>query len=72
MYEDGLHHLSMFVGGYINFGFWNHADNAVLSRSQRLESERNLYRLVGAEINLSNCDKVLEIGCGLGCGTTLL
>ncbi|CCB87863.1 methyltransferase domain-containing protein [Simkania negevensis] len=74
MYEDGLHHLSMFEGGYINFGYWDHvkSDNGILTKSQRIESEKNLYRFVGKRMRLGNRDKVLELGCGLGLGTVFL
>lgn len=63
---------SLFTGGFINFGYWETLSrDGVISASDRLESERNLYRIVLEKIDISNEDTILEVACGLGLGSSL-
>lgn len=77
--EEDLSECPLFVGGFINFGFWKeildpHLDqkNFVLSYEERLLSEKNLYRKLMQESQVSTTDFVIEIGCGLGLGSSLI
>lgn len=64
---------SLFTGGYTNFGYWKTVNkNGVISVYERLESEKNLYRLVLEKIGISNQDTVLEVACGMGVGSALI
>jgi len=74
MYSDKLHELSMFAGGFINFGYWKNSKNTLgsLTIEDRLESQRDLYRLVAKRLSVSTESLILEVGCGIGVGTALL
>ncbi|MBF5058594.1 class I SAM-dependent methyltransferase [Candidatus Neptunochlamydia vexilliferae] len=74
MYEDSLHEISLFEGGFINFGYWTQSlpCSRNFSKKERLESEKNLYRYVGKELAINQSDVVLDLGCGLGLGTKLI
>lgn len=74
MYDQyDLSKWSLFTGGFINFGYWEALnENGIISVSDRLESEKNLYRLVLKKIGISNQDSVLEVACGLGLGSSLV
>jgi cyclopropane fatty-acyl-phospholipid synthase-like methyltransferase len=74
MYEDlNLSECPLFTGEFINFGFWKDIPcKDIISQNQRLESEKNLYRYVLSQLQMSTADKVLEVGCGLGRGTALV
>ncbi len=71
----GPHDLSsapLFAGGFINFGYWRGISlNGELSVEQRISSQQQLYRLVLGRLAVSDADRVLEIGCGLGLGCAL-
>lgn len=74
MYDDyDLSKWSLFSGGFINFGYWEKIKkDQPISESQRTESEKNLYRHVAKKIGISKEDKVLEVACGLGLGSSLI
>lgn len=71
--QDDLSACSLFAGNFINFGFWDHPiGKSKISVSQRIESEKNLYRFVAKSLGMNNNDKVLEIACGQGVGSVLV
>lgn len=74
MYEDSLHELSIFEGGFINFGYWTQdlSTNRQLSKIERLESQKDLYRHVANKLEIKSLDCILEVGCGLGLGAKLV
>lgn len=74
MYEDlNLGECPLFVGNFINFGYWeNPMSDDIIHVSKRLESEKDLYRYVINQLNISPKDKILEVGTGLGVGCVLI
>lgn len=61
---------SAFAGGYVNFGYWEHiARHSTVS--DRVESQRELYRLALSELDVAATDILLDLGCGHGRGTAL-
>lgn len=71
--QDDLSSCSLFAGHFINFGFWERLLNEKkINLKERIESEKNLYRYVVNEMGISEFDKVLEVGCGQGVGTSLV
>ncbi len=73
MYDaDDLGSCCLFAGNFINFGWWNsYSPDLVISLDERLESEKNLYRLVLNHLNIKSVDHILDVGCGKGCGCIL-
>lgn len=73
MYDhDDLSACTLFAGNFINFGFWEHPVLAgSISTAQRIDSERNLYRLAIKKLDVNEEDKLLEIACGQGVGSAL-
>lgn len=74
MYGDfNLSQYSIFAGGWINFGYWhNLLSENDLSITDRIESQKNLYRKVLNQLKIFENDNVLEVGCGLGQGSSLI
>ncbi|MCI5052299.1 MAG: class I SAM-dependent methyltransferase [Simkaniaceae bacterium] len=75
MYDEfDLSTCPLFTGGFINFGYWSldQDSNAYITEANRLESEKNLYLKVAQSLSLSNADSVLEVGCGLGLGASMI
>lgn len=74
MYEgDFLIESSLFEGGFINFGYWGkEITEHLLSKKDRLESGKNLYRYVLNKIGLARKDSILEVACGAGAGSRLI
>lgn len=71
--QDDLSACSLFAGNFINFGFWEHPiEDQHISLSQRIESEKNLYRFVAKNLGLNLNDRVLEVACGQGVGSALV
>ncbi len=64
---------SAFAGGYVNFGYWANIDYATRRStvSDRVESERALYRVALNELDIATTDTLLDLGCGHGRGTAL-
>ncbi len=63
--------LVNFLGGYINFGFWEDRKDFsrhFISDQERIDASLNLYKLVISQLLLSEKERVLEIGCGRGMG----
>lgn len=70
--QDDLSACSLFAGNFINFGFWEEPISAgKVTVSQRIESEKNLYRIVIKNLGVDKEDRLLDVGCGLGTGTAL-
>lgn len=74
MYDEyDLSKWSLFSGGFINFGYWKSLKKGqAISESDRTESEKNLYRHLARKLDISKKDKVLEVACGLGLGSSLI
>lgn len=69
---DFLIKCGLFEGGFINFGYWKEIDHKhVLSKLDRIESAKNLYRFVLNKMKISQTDSLLEVGCGAGVGSAL-
>lgn len=64
--EIDLAALSLFEGGYINFGYWKNC-----AITDRLQSEQDLYQVVLDKITIQG-KNILEIGCGQGVGTQFI
>jgi cyclopropane fatty-acyl-phospholipid synthase-like methyltransferase len=70
--QDDLGASSLFTGHFINYGLWEDLpQKESISLEQRLESEKNLYRLVLKQLSIGKNDTLLEIGCGQGVGAVL-
>ncbi|MBF9068958.1 class I SAM-dependent methyltransferase [Streptacidiphilus sp. NEAU-YB345] len=69
-----LGNLPIFAGGFINFGHWhgiNLTPDRPLTETDRIRSQKDLYRLVLDAAALPKAPTVLEVGCGLGTGCAL-
>jgi cyclopropane fatty-acyl-phospholipid synthase-like methyltransferase len=61
-----------FSGGFINFGYWESIDlGAPLTESDRVLSQKALYRLVLTAAEIDGASRLLEVGCGRGLGCAL-
>lgn len=64
-----LGELSIFGGGFINFGYWKGIPlDGEVTLEQRVASQQALYDLVLDVIDVSDGDRVLEVGSGRGLG----
>ncbi len=69
---DFLIKCGLFEGGFINFGYWKEINQKqVLSKLDRIESAKNLYRFVLNKMEILQTDSLLEVGCGAGVGSAL-
>lgn len=69
--QDNWGDLPYFQGGYINYGYWKNIqlnDLDIISVEQRIQSSVDLYKEIISDLNLSQEDSVLEVGCGRGIG----
>jgi MPBQ/MSBQ methyltransferase len=63
--------LSIFGGGFINFGYWRDvALDGAITLEQRVASQQALYDLVVDALQIGPGDRVLEVGCGRGLGAS--
>jgi cyclopropane fatty-acyl-phospholipid synthase-like methyltransferase len=70
--EYDLRTLSIFAGDFINFGYWAAVDTSgPLTRAHRIQSQRDLYRLVLGTLDVAPGHAVLDVGCGVGVGSAL-
>jgi cyclopropane fatty-acyl-phospholipid synthase-like methyltransferase len=61
--------LSIFGGGFINFGYWRGIPlDGDISLEQRIASQQALYDLVLDELGVAQGHRVLEVGSGRGLG----
>lgn len=76
MYEkaDSPRSTAIFPGGFTNFGYWADLQNVPFNEKTRIDSQRNLYRLVFQKLGLTSNtnDAILEVACGKGKGLELL
>lgn len=70
--NEDLSSSPLFAGGLINFGYWKGSIPEVISKAERIESEKNMYRHVLGKLSISQEDQILEVGCGLGIGAALI
>jgi MPBQ/MSBQ methyltransferase len=67
--SDNLGALSIFAGGFINFGYWRDIPlDGAITLEQRVASQQAMYDLVADTLQIGVGDRVLEIGCGRGIG----
>lgn len=67
--DNDLAQKPPFVGGYINFGYWEGISlKSSISKQNRLKASQNLYRLIFHILNPDSSDFILEVGCGQGLG----
>ena len=70
--ENDLSKREIFAGGYLNFGYWRDIRfRQRLTTEQRVVSQEALYRLVLDTLDITEGDRLLEVGCGIGRGTAL-
>ncbi len=70
MYRTGLPQ-SIFPGNaFTNYGTWRDLDfsEGEITPDARIESQRNLYRIMSQETGISNRSRVVEVGVGRGGG----
>jgi cyclopropane fatty-acyl-phospholipid synthase-like methyltransferase len=73
--ESDLSKLPIFQGGFINFGYWPTSltlANKNISKEERITCSKQLYELIGNFAEILPEHSLLEIGCGLGYGSTFL
>lgn len=73
MYGDSdLSKLPIFQGGFINFGYWPNAflENEKITTEQRIACSKEMYRVVGDLAGILKQHSILDIGCGLGYGSS--
>jgi cyclopropane fatty-acyl-phospholipid synthase-like methyltransferase len=65
--------LSIFAGGFINFGYWRDVPlDGEITLEQRVASQQAMYDLVADTLQIGAGDRILEVGCGRGIGTCSL
>lgn len=72
--EADLSRLPIFKGGFINFGYW---PNTLLGSKQVTDEERiacskEMYKVIGNLGGILRESNILEVGCGLGYGSSFL
>ena len=68
---DNWGSLPNFLGGFLNFEFWediNLQDDKPITDLERIRSSSALYDLLCKSLNITEEDVVLEVGCGRGVG----
>ena len=72
--KSDLSKLPIFQGGFINFGYWSNTviDNKRITIDDRIASSKEMYRVMGNLTKIFKQDSLLEVGCGLGYGSTFL
>ncbi|TLY48351.1 MAG: methyltransferase domain-containing protein [Gammaproteobacteria bacterium] len=68
---SGADLATLFKGNFINFGYWETVPN-VISSSDVIQANQQLYHQVFKRLNLQKQDTVLELGSGHGGGCVLL
>lgn len=63
--------VTLFKGNFINFGYWETVPN-VISSSDVIQANEQLYHQVFKRLSLKNQDIILELGSGYGGGCVLL
>ncbi|MFD0166033.1 class I SAM-dependent methyltransferase [Streptomyces decoyicus] len=72
--ELDLSTVPAFAGGFINFGYWSGLPgpaDRLLTESDRVRSEEDLYRLVLRTFDRPQGRTALDVGCGRGLGCAL-
>ena len=71
--EDDLGATSLFLGNYINFGYWPiEMKRGPISTQERLKSEQDMYRRVAKELDVNENQVIAEVGSGRGVGAELI
>jgi ubiquinone/menaquinone biosynthesis C-methylase UbiE len=69
---DDLSSMSLFGGGFINFGHWQGIDlDRPLTEHERISSQQAMYRHVLGTLAPTAGLRTVEIGCGLGVGAAM-
>ena len=68
---SGTDLATLFKGNFINFGYWETVPN-VISSSEVIQTNQQLYHQVFERLNPQKQDIVLELGSGHGGGCVLL
>lgn len=75
MYGDAdLSKLPIFQGGFINFGYWPNSllNNEKITVEQREACSKEMYKVIGDLAGILKEYSLLEVGCGLGYGSSFL
>ncbi len=70
-----LSKLPIFQGGFINFGYWPKqflSNDTNITIEQRIASSKEMYKVVGSLAGILKNYNILDVGCGLGYGTSYL
>ena len=67
-----LSQLPVFQGGFINFGYWPNSMLEKITPQARIASSKEMYRLVGDMCDILKKSNVLDVGCGLGYGSSFI
>ncbi|MFI9272046.1 class I SAM-dependent methyltransferase [Kitasatospora sp. NPDC052896] len=67
-----LSSMSLFGGGFINFGYWQGIElDQPLTEHDRISSQQAMYRHVLGTLAPTGGLRALEVGCGLGVGAAV-
>jgi len=70
---NNLTEYCMFLGDYINWGYWENIDlSEKISPDKRILASSNLYQLIFKQLSLDSQSHVLEVGFGTGVGLSKL
>lgn len=75
MYSDSdLSKLPIFGGGLINFGYWPNSflENEEITIEQRIACSKEIYKIIANLAGILHKHNLLEVGCGLGYGASLI
>ena len=70
--EEDLSKCALFAGKFINFGYYIGDLAKPITITERVESQKNLYRLIAQALSITHEDNILEVGAGLGVGAALV
>lgn len=71
--EADLSALPIFQGGFIDFGYWNEAQSvSTITTEERAAASKAMYKVIGDLCGIMRHHDVLDVGSGLGHGTSLI
>lgn len=72
--EADLSKVPIFQGGFINFGYWPNPlfQGNEITKEQRTAASKEMYRVIANLANILEGHNVLEVGAGLGYGSSFI